>query len=54
MVGFWSVVRAGKKRGALDEIGRGGGMRAAGGGSSYDQDAGGSGRRREFVSGGNK
>lgn len=39
-------------QGALDDIGKGGGMRAAGGGSSYDQAEGGSGRRREFVSGG--
>lgn len=50
---FLSDVRQGKKRGgALDDIGKGGGMRAAGGGSSYDQHEGGSGRRREFVSGG--
>ncbi|GAB4821948.1 hypothetical protein N2152v2_008994 [Parachlorella kessleri] len=49
---FLSDVRAGKKRGALDNIGKSGGMRAAGGGSSYDQDAGGSGRRMDFVSGG--
>ncbi|KAI3435958.1 hypothetical protein D9Q98_002016 [Chlorella vulgaris] len=49
---FLSDVRTGKKKGgALDEVGRGGGMRAAGGGSSYDQYAGGSGRKREFVSG---
>lgn len=49
---FLSDVRAGRKKGALDDIGKGGGMRAAGGGSSYDQAEGGSGRRREFVSGG--
>jgi SNW domain-containing protein 1 len=48
---FLSDVRQGKKRGALDDVGKGGGMRAAGGGSSYDQSEGGSGRRREFVSG---
>lgn len=49
---FLSDVRGGKKKGALDDIGKGGGMRAAGGGSSYDQSEGGSGRRRDFVSGG--
>ncbi|PSC71438.1 SNW SKI-interacting [Micractinium conductrix] len=51
---FLSDVRAGKKKGALDDIGKGGGMRAGGGGSSYDQHEGGSGRRRDFVSGGGR
>ncbi len=50
---FLSDVRGGKKKGALDDIGKRGGMGAGGGGGSYeDQHAGGSGRRREFVSGG--
>lgn len=50
---FLSDVRGGKKKGALDDIGKRGGMGAGGGGGSgYDQEAGGSGRKREFVSGG--
>lgn len=49
---FLSDVRGGKKKGALEDVGKGGAMRAAGGGSSYNQEEGGSGRKREFVSGG--
>lgn len=48
---FLSEVRGGKK-GALDGIGRSGAMAAGAGGGMYDQATGGSGRRRDFVSGG--
>jgi SNW domain-containing protein 1 len=48
---FLSDVKGGKKKGgALDGIGKSGGMAAAGGGGG----GGGSGRRREFVSGSDK
>lgn len=49
---FLSDVKKGGKKNALDGIGSSGGMRAAGGGSSLDdQYAGGSGRRMQFTSG---
>ncbi|KAK9811770.1 hypothetical protein WJX72_009762 [[Myrmecia] bisecta] len=43
---FISNVRTGKKKGALDEIGGGGAMRASGGGGKYEDYAGGSSRSR--------
>ncbi|KAL6760980.1 SKIP/SNW domain-containing protein [Haematococcus lacustris] len=51
---FLTDVKKGAKGRALDGIGSSGGMKAAGGGSSYDeQTAGGSGRRMQFTSGRN-
>lgn len=48
---FLSEVKGGKKKGALDGIGQGGGMRAAGGGASFSEDAGSLGRKMQFTSG---
>lgn len=44
--------KSGTRGSALDGIGAAGHMGAGAGGSSYDQSAGGSGRRMEFKSGG--
>jgi SNW domain-containing protein 1 len=49
---FLTDVKAGRKKGALEDIGKAGSMRAAAGGGSYDQATGGSGRRMDFQRGG--
>jgi len=49
---FLSDVRDGKKKNALDGIGKGGGMAAGGGGGRYEDYAGGSSRKMQFTSGG--